>query len=219
MACNTAQGQYDLVRMMRGPLNAAITSQLHAGHKLAATRPEAVYSKPDCQPLKRWRQGNDVGGNQEAAGGQAASTQQSVQVQNNLQRCSTADSAWWRAMCTPGCSGSEPRRSTLLSALKPFRRTKLMLLEAAGGSRSSCWLWTARVQAGLHLLQCCLCRKAHGTSWTTPAMCSPEAMPSCKSLNRSRRMLSLQDRQERPGLAGTTLCRGAPGHAESLVSI
>ena len=60
-----------------------------------------------------------------------------VQVQSSLQLCSTADSAWWRATCTPGCRGSEPRRSTLLSALKPFRRTKLMLLEAAGDSRSS----------------------------------------------------------------------------------
>ena len=153
-----------------------------------------------------------------------ASTQQSKQMQskqvhNNSQLCSTADSAWWRATCTPGCSGSEPRRSTLLSALKPFRRTKLMLLEAAGGSRSSCWL---KLQGYKQVYTSCnaVCAgRAHGTSWTTPTMCSPEAMPSCRSLNRSSRMLSLQDRQERPGLAGTTFCREAPGHAECLVFV
>ena len=47
-------------------------------------------------------------------------------------------------------------------------------------------------------------------------MCSPEAMPSCRSLNRSSLTLSLQGMQECPGLAGTTLSRGAPGHAEVL---
>ena len=57
--------------------------------------------------------------------------------------------------------------------------------------------WTART-TGLHLWHCCLCRMACGTSRTTPAMRSPEAMPSCKSLNRSSLMLSLQGRQQCP---------------------
>ena len=70
---------------------------------------------------------------------------------------------------------------------------------------------------GFHPWQCCLCRKAQKTPWMTPAMCSPEAMPSCKSLNRSSLMLSLQDRQECPGLAGTTSSRSHLG-VQSLQS-